>query len=271
MYVPRSRTFIPARLEDNEALLKTGYAATLEAMPEPLRSKLRYGDMMAAREDDRWQLVPTKWVVEAQKRWARRKDDKPEPLTALGVDVAMQGSDKFVIAPRHGLTVANLVKRKGTEVQDGQAAVALVVAAGGGDPKVKVHVDAIGVGKSAYDLCQASGLRHVKAIVVSNSTNYRDKKVPALKFGNVRAAMMWHVRALLDPEGGPDETRLALPPDPELLADLTAPRYQYRTSGVFVEPKEDVRERIGRSTDCGDAVALACWEQPGVSFTSFEV
>jgi hypothetical protein len=127
------------------------------------------------------------------------------------------------------------------------------------------------VGKSAYDLCQASGLRHVKAVVVSNSTAYRDPKVPALKFGNMRAAMMWNVRALLDPEGGPDETRLALPPDPELMADLTAPRYQYRTSGVFVEPKEDIRERIGRSTDAGDAVALACWEPPSVSFTSFEV
>ncbi len=263
LYVPRSRTFIPAKLEDNEALMKTGYAATLEAMPEPLRSMLRYGDMMAAREDHRWQLIPTKWVVEAQRRWARRKEEAAVPLTALGVDVAMQGIDKFCIAPRHGRTVGPLVRRKGTEVPDGQTAVALVVAAGGGDPNVKVNIDAIGVGKSAYDLCQATGLKHVKAIVVSNSTGYRDPKVPALKFGNVRAAMMWNVRAMLDPEGGPEETRLALPPDPELMADLTAPRYEMRAGGVYVEKKEDIRERIGRSTDAGDAVALACWEQPG--------
>lgn len=266
-YVPRSRTFIPARLEDNPDLMASGYAATLEAMPEPLRSMLRYGDMLAAREDHRWQLIPTKWVVEANKRWARRQQAASVPLEALGVDVAMEGKDKFVIATRHGRTIKNLVKRKGTEVPDGQAAVALVVAAGGGDPKVKVNIDAIGIGKSAFDLCQATGLKHVKAVVVSNSTNYRDEKVPALKFGNVRAAMMWRVRQLLDPEGGPDETRLALPPDPELTADLCAPRYEMRAGGVYVERKEDIRERIGRSTDAGDAVALACWEVPGVSFS----
>jgi hypothetical protein len=39
----RSRTFIPARLEDNPDLLKTGYAAVIEGMPEPLRTMMREG------------------------------------------------------------------------------------------------------------------------------------------------------------------------------------------------------------------------------------
>ena len=66
------------------------------------------------------------------------------------------------------------------------------------------------------------------------------------------------------------ERDLALPPDPELLADLTAPRYELRVSGVAVESKEDIRDRIGRSTDAGDAVGLACWRGQGeVSFSGW--
>jgi hypothetical protein len=139
--------------------------------------------------------------------------------------------------------------------------VALMIAAGAAG--VETNIDAIGVGKSAYDLARASGLDTVRAVVVSQSTTYADPKVRGIKFSNVRAAMMWNVRRLLDPEGGPPETRLALPPDRELLADLTAPRYCVRVSGIAVESKDDVRDRIGRSTDAGDAVALACWDRGG--------
>jgi hypothetical protein len=260
IYVPRSRTFIPARLEDNPDLMRTGYAATLEAMPEPLRSMLRFGDMAASRVDDRWQLVPTRWVVEAHRRWAERRGDRG-PLTRLGVDVAMQGADWTILAPLHGVTVGDLVKRRGKDTPDGQSVVALMIAAGAAG--VETNIDAIGVGKSAYDLARASGLDTVRAVVVSQSTTYADPKVRGIKFSNVRAAMMWNVRRLLDPEGGPPETRLALPPDRELLADLTAPRYCVRVSGIAVESKDDVRDRIGRSTDAGDAVALACWDRGG--------
>ena len=110
----------------------------------------------------------------------------------------------------------------------------------------------------------------MQPVVVSNAAHWRDQRFPQLRFTNVRAAMMWHVRSLLDPEGGKPETRLALPPDPELLADLTAPRYELRVSGVAVESKEDIRDRIGRSTDAGDAVGLACWRGQGeVSFSGW--
>ena len=258
-YQPRSRTFIPARLEDNPDLMRTGYAATLEAMPEPLRSMLRHGDMMAARQDDRWQLVPTKWVHEAQKRWLRRKD-KLGPLRALGVDVAMSGADQTVVATRHGAkqpekgaTVGRLVKRKGKDTPDGQSVVALLMGTAWGEDgegACVVNVDAIGIGKSAVDVAKAAGMKNISPVVVSNSATWRDPRFPAMKFLNTRAAMMWRVRSLLDPEGGPDETRLALPPDSELLADLTAPRYSMKVGGLAVESKDDIRDRIGRSTDC---------------------
>lgn len=264
LYVPKSRTFIPARLEDNPDLLKTGYAATLEAMPEPLRSQLRYGDMMAVRQDDRWQLVPTKWVVDAQRRWVEREKVGFGKLSALGVDVAREGPDWTVVAPRHGATIGHLLKKRGKETPDGQSVVKLMLSGSWGEESVPKNLDAIGVGASAYDVAKMMGIKNVHPVIASAKAHWRDPKIPTLKFANLRAAMMWKVRSLLDPEG-PAETRLALPPDRELLADLTAPKYELRSEGIAVESKEKVRERIGRSTDAGDAVALACWETGGVS------
>lgn len=48
-----------------------------------------------------------------------------------------------------------------------------------------------------------------------------------------------------------------MPPDDELLADLAAPRFEVRTSGILIEPKEEIRKRLGRSTNKGDAVVMA--------------
>jgi hypothetical protein len=62
------------------------------------------------------------------------------------------------------------------------------------------------------------------------------------------------VREALDPDSGQD---IALPPDRDLRADLTAPRWSITARGIQVESKEEIRKRIGRSPDAGDAVMLA--------------
>ncbi len=77
-----------------------------------------------------------------------------------------------------------------------------------------------------------------------------------LHFANVRAAAYWRVRELLDPEAG---SAVCLPDDPELLADLAAPKWELRGGKIMLESKDDLRERLGRSPDCGDAAVLAFW------------
>jgi hypothetical protein len=89
---PKSRTFIPAKLIDNPHLLATGYGATLQALQEPLRSQLLYGDFKIGRQDDAWQVIPTAWVRAAQKRWTETLP-AGQALTCLGVDVAYGGAD----------------------------------------------------------------------------------------------------------------------------------------------------------------------------------
>src|SRR5262249_21130779 len=70
----------------------------------------------------------------------------------------------------------------------------------------------------------------------------------------VRAALYWRVREAIDPESGAERM---LYPDQELPAELTAARFEVRASGVVVEAKEKIKELLGRSPDCANAVALA--------------
>ncbi len=53
---------------------------------------------------------------------------------------------------------------------------------------------------------------------------------------------------------------VSLPDDDDLRADLSALRYLFTQDGrIQIENKDEVRRRLGRSPDRGDAVALAHW------------
>jgi hypothetical protein len=51
---------------------------------------------------------------------------------------------------------------------------------------------------------------------------------------------------------------VCLPDDETLLGDLSAPQWKVLSGGkIQVEPKDEIRKRLGRSTDDGDAVVQA--------------
>lgn len=246
---PRSRTFIRARVTDNPYLMRTGYVATLQALPEPLRSQLLRGDFNVGIDDDPWQVIPTEWVRQAQARWERTP--KPDlPLTSLGVDPARGGKDKTVLARRYAAWFAPLEKHAGTSTPDGPAVAALVMAALGSE-RAEVNIDSIGIGASPLDILKGNGV-DVNAINFAASTDLTDKS-GKYRLRNLRAAAYWKLREALDPASGEN---VCIPPDRELLADLVAARWTLQMSGITVEPKDDIAERLGRSPDCGDAVAL---------------
>lgn len=255
--VPRSRTFIPARLEDNP-YYGAEYKATLQALPEPLRSQLLQGKMDAGVEDHEYQVIPTEWVMAAQARGQGMAE--PEgPYTATGVDVARGGHDATVLAPRKWNWFAPLEVHPGKRTPDGPAVAALILralASGG-----YANVDVIGVGASAYDHARLYSDRVYPINFAAEP--WGTDRAGVLKFVNLRAYAYWSVREMLDPESGDD---IALPPDPELRADLCAPRWMIRASGIQVEAKDDIAKRIGRSTDRGDAVALSALPQQVVTF-----
>jgi hypothetical protein len=246
---PRSRSFIPAKVTDNPALVRTNYVGTLQALPEPLRSQLLLGDFQAGLQDDAWQVIPTAWVKAAQARWT------PEPpagqkLSALGVDVAYGGSDRTVIAPRRGAWFGRLKKYRGAVTDSGRKAAFLVLQEHEGE--APAYVDAVGFGAACAEALEEKLGGLAVAVNVAEASGETDRS-GRYRLTNLRALLYWRLREALDPVTGDN---LALPPDPELLADLTAPRFEVRSSGIVVEPKEKLKERLGRSPDCGDAVAL---------------
>lgn len=258
---PLSRTFIPAKLSDNWFLDADGeYRRRLQNTPEPLRSQLLYGKFSGQKAVNPWQIIPTAWVQVAMKR-GRETPAPPVPQTCLGLDVAHGGADKTVIAARHGAWFATLKVYLGAETPEGKdaAALAAVVLA----PGAFVNVDAIGYGASAHEVLAnrpvdgGYGLTAYAVNVGSSDsqerTRYTDKSGKFV-MRNRRAEMYWRLRELLDPENGHDA---CLPDDRELLSDLCAPTFKVTPSGIQVEAKEELKERLQRSPDRGDAVALA--------------
>jgi len=253
--IPKSRTFIPALLEDNPYLADTGYRSVLQGLPEPLRSQLLFGDFTVGTVDNPWQVIPTEWVRLAQARWEER--ERPDvPLTAVGIDVARGGGDTTVLAPRYDNWFDELQEYPGSSTPDGPSVATLVVGLIGEDKDAQLNVDVIGVGGAVVDALEAQDL-NVFPVNAAEGTTARDKS-GRLKMRNVRSELMWGMREALDPTG--DD--IALPPDNELLADLTAPTWKVTTSGVLIESKDDVKKRLGRSPNKGDAVVLARYTAP---------
>ena len=257
---PRSRSFIPARLEDNPILEARGYRAVLQGLPEPLRSQALYGDWKVGLTDDAWQVIPTAWLRAAVERWkASGGPLAGQRMTAIGVDVAHGGAAQTVLQPRYGNWFAMPLKFPGHQTQTGPDVAALVVKhhEAGAD----INVDAQGYGASACEFLQSYGwLRAtVRPINEESKTTLYDK-TGRFKFGSLRSAMFWKLREALDPQQGDN---LCIPPDRELFTELCAARYEVKASGIQVEPKDAIKERTGKTCDSADALLYAHWISVG--------
>lgn len=248
----RSRTFIPGKLEDNPELLASGYAATLEAMPEPMRTMLREGRFDVAARDADFQVIPTKWIIEAQNRWTARPPETVM-MTAMGFDPAGGGSDQAVLAYRYGGWFGEMIAVKGEETADGSSMAAMVLKHRRDGAPVVVDMGG-GYGGAVSLRLQDNLCEHIKFNgAMSSAAKTKDG---TLSFVNKRAEAWWKARSELDPDQ-PGGSVIALPPDPELRADLAAPTWTLRPNGIQLESKDDLRKRLGRSPGKGDAVVMA--------------
>lgn len=219
-------------------------------------------------EDATDTVIPLSWVVAAQDRWRAWHDDGAEvrPLDVLGVDVARGGADRTVFAPRHGHVVLDLVRVEGKDSAD-----TMVTASRAGQllhPGARAVVDVIGIGAGVHDRLVQLGHRS-QPFNAGAGTQLVDS-TGEFGFANKRAAAWWNLREHLDPARQPT---LCLPPDDDLAADLTAPKWKLTTGGrILVEPKDEIRKRLGRSTDDGDAVVQSLWpaEQAGPAVVEYE-
>ena len=256
MMTPRSRTFIPSSIDDNPFLATTGYKATLQGLPEPLRSQMLRGDFTAGRDDDPWQVIPTGWIRAAQDRWSA---ERPRVnMSALGVDVAMGGKDQTVLQPRYGDWFDEPQAHPGKSTPDSRTTAGLVIGAiRDGAPAC---IDVCGPGGEVYGHLDSQGLNVVS--MDGSKPSVQHDKSGKLAFVNMRAQWYWRMREALDPMA---DFPVALPPLAALRADLSAPRWKLTPRGIQVEAKPDIIKRLGRSPDYGDAAVYALVDAPTVS------
>lgn len=200
------------------------------------------GQFPEAAEDA---LIPIAWVEAAMDRWEETEPGEP---IELGVDVARFGNDETVIAPRRGPRVDPL---KVYSQKDTMETAGLVLATHREIGSTDVKVDVIGLGAGVVDR-----LKELRVPV--SAVNVSEAATDPERFKNLRAELWWNLRERLNPNPRLNPDPIALPPDDVLMADLTNVKYRINSRGqIEIESKEDIKKRLGRSPDRGDAVVLA--------------
>ncbi|HEX3962161.1 MAG TPA: hypothetical protein VHZ03_36955 [Trebonia sp.] len=214
------------------------------------------GEFHAGDEDS---VIPLAWAEAAVERWlewdlAGRPGTELDYPRTVGVDVARFGQDKTVLAVRNGHVLTELRRSVKEDTMQTTGRVAGVLAA---DAARTAIVDVIGIGAGVVDRLREMGHK-VQAFNASAGTDRLDV-TGEFSYSNSRSAALWSLREQLDPSAG---SNLCLPDDEMLLGDLSAPQWKVTSAGkIAVESKDEIAKRLGRSTDDGDACAMAYWSR----------
>lgn len=170
----------------------------------------------------------------------------------LGIDCARFGDDISCIFPRQGLAAFKYVEMRGARSNDIAARVAQAKVKWGSELEI---VDGTGgYGSGVIDSLIQAGYSPLEI-------HFSGKAIDP-RYGNKRAEM-WMLMADWIKRGG------ALPPSPELARELTTPTYTFTNGKFMIEPKEQIKKRLGFSCDRSDALALtfALPEMPTQKFS----
>jgi len=242
--------FVQALPGDNKHLPKS-YIETLKASfghrPELLQAYL-YGSWDAFEGAN--QVILSSWLP--------RAIGKPTLLggKVISCDVARFGDDKTIINVLDG---SNILERfelgysRTTDVSD------MLTDLSRRHNNCQIVVDEIGVGGGVIDELHKNGRR----VIPFNSSN---KAIDDEKFYNLRAEAWWELgQHFAQGEVGCDEMTV------NLRGELIAPTYCFRNGKILIEPKEKIKERIGRSTDEADCYVMGVWAvkrvQPEVQYS----
>lgn len=225
--------------------------------PEDLFRKKVLGKFPKVADDV---LIPHQWIESAQERWklAQGKEPVSDELRLLGVDVAGMGRDSTCFCERKGKWVAEMQSRNSSGQADHMAVAGDIAARRRRHPRMVVSIDTIGEGAGVFSRClELDDKRYIISCKYSEGAKQFDRDLSDItgqyRFVNMRAYLFWCVRDWLNPK---NETGAMLPPDSQLLEEATEIRWSFRSDGrILIEPKEDIKKRLGRSTDKFDALA----------------
>jgi phage terminase large subunit len=183
-------------------------------------------------------LIGPDEVKEAMKRYYRPQDYS-QSARVIGVDVAREGLDSTVIFCRQGLTAFPPVQHRNIDGTQGAGIIARKWQEWDADG---VFVDNTGgFGSSWIDNLNRLGFAPI-GVHFSSKANDR-------QYFNKRTEMACECVNWVR-KGG------ALPDVPELLADMVNTTYTFKGDKMIVEPKEVIKEKLGRSPDWFDSLML---------------
>jgi len=219
-------------------------------------------------------LVSPAWIAERAEEWgeqsplfiARVRGDFPEEdegvllkladleaaveleldtegqAVAFGVDPARFGADASALAVWRGNELLSVETRRQLDTMEVAAWVASEI--NRLKPR-RVIVDEIGLGSGVLDRLRQLGHGIVTGLNVGTRASRPDL------YANTRAEIFWRFRESLE------RHEVKLPDHEQLLAELSALRFEYSQSGqIKLEPKDDTKKRVGRSPDLADAAVL---------------
>lgn len=221
-------------------------------------------------------LIPVEWILSANERWKKLNTELNNTRgksLRLGVDVAGMGRDSSVFCHRY----ENYVKLF-QSIQSGGQANQMEIA---GTTKnilqnetdksigtfAQAFIDTIGEGAGVYSRLEEQEVQGVHSVKGSFKSEWRGKPLNdstgQYEFLNMRAYLYWAIRDWLNPA---NKKSAALPPDAELLQELTETKWKFRSDGkIQIEAKEELKSRIKRSPDKGDALANTFYPVPEYS------
>ena len=197
--------------------------------------------------EDAESLIAWSWCVAARDR---EPSEVETGAGAMGVDVANSpNGDKASIAYGEG---ARLLEVLSWACPDSNAFGRNQVVTLMKQYKVdqsRVGVDNIGVGAGTVNELFRLGYMIQSLMGSASAIMSEDEE----EFFNLRSQMWWQMR--LDLQHG----LIVLPDDEELFQDLTTPKWKPRNGRIWIESKEDLKGRLRRSPDKGDAAVYWNW------------
>lgn len=180
-------------------------------------------------------------VTEAAHRVITAKDVEKQPII-LGVDVARFGDDRTVIFKRQGLWAEPPLIYKGLSTTDVTDRVINAIRRWKPD---MVFIDVGNMGAGVIDNLRYLGVDNIMEVAFGGHA------INDIRYENIRAEMYFKLRDWLQ-QGG------AIPDIPELKTELCITEYKYskKSSRIMLQPKDEIKTKMGKSPDLADALAL---------------
>lgn len=209
-------------------------------------------------------LIRLEWLKAANARYQAKAEagTLPTKLSGQGVDAAnSEHGDRACIADFKGNACTRIEAFQCPDSNQLGARIAHEARISGLEHR-RIGVDAIGVGAGTVNKARELGVVvmaiYAGAKPVSTALKLPDGRViewgpDTNRFQNLRGQMYWQTR---------EDLRLGLidaPEDRDLWEELTAFTFEDDGKVVKLEPKEDVKLRLGRSPDKADAFVMANW------------